>query len=233
MNTLAVLSDLSFTHLSSLAMSNDGSGTIRQQDMGKILSYLNDGLTQIFGEFAVKEKVMQIQLFEHITNYHLVSRFARSQQPQPNVDFPYILDHNRAPFKGDVNKVTAVWDNMGRNRVINDENNLRSVFIMAPDLLTVPYPEKDIILFVHYEAKPQRITMDNLDEEIDLPTSLFPALKAYIAAQVFMGIGSNDSVRISQGYENQYVSIIRMLKSSDALTESKFTARPFEERGWI
>lgn len=233
MNTLSILSDLSFTHLSSLAMSNGGSGTIRQQDMGKIISYLNDGLSQIFTEFTVKEKVLQLKLFDHITNYHLVSRFARSQQPQPDVDVPYIMDHNRTPFKGDVQKITAVWDNMGRQRVINDENSLRSVFIMAPDMLTVPYPENGVVLFIHYESKPQRITLDSLDEDIDLPTVLFPALKAYIAAQVFTGIGSNDSVRIAQGYENQYISIIRMLKSSDALTESKFTARPFEERGWI
>lgn len=233
MNTQTLITELSFHHLSNLAMSKDGSGTIRTQDMGKILTCVNDGLRILHEEFTILQKVVHVRLFEHITTYHLVSRFADSQQPQPNVDYPYIIDHNRTPFKGDVNKITAVWDNTGKQRTINDEGDLRSVFIMGPDTITVPYPEKDVILFIHYNAKPQLITMDTLQEELDLPANLIPALKAYIASQIYMTIGTNDSVRMAQIYENQYTSIVRMLKSSDALSESKFTANQFEERGWV
>lgn len=233
MNAQTLISELSFHQLANLAMSKDGSGTIRTQDMGKVIACINDGLRTLHEEFTILQKVVHIRLYEHITTYHLLSRFADSQQPQPDVAYPYIIDHNRSPFKGDVNKVTAIWDNQGRQRVINDENSLRSVFVMGPDSITVPYPEKDVILFVHYNAKPQLVSMESLDEELDIPSNLVPALKAFVASQIFLSIGSNDSARMAQVYENQYVSMVRMLKASDALAESKFTTNQFEERGWV
>lgn len=233
MNTTELLRDLSHHQLFNLAISNDGDGTIRDKDKPRILACINDGLRIINEEFRIFNKVVHVQLYEEITTYHLLSRFAVSQQPQKGVMFPYILDHNRAPFKGDVSKVTAIWDSNNRKRNLNDENDLRSIFTMTPNSITVPYPENNEVLIVHYLAKPQMVTLDLLEDELDIDDKLIPLLKTYVASQVYHSIGSADSARMSQSFENQYNSILRMLKSTDALTESKLINNPFEERGWI
>lgn len=233
MNANSILTQLSFNEFSNLSISNEGSGIIRKDAIGKVLTIMNDGLIDLNTKFKVTEKIVHIRLFEHITTYHLVSRFAESQQPQPDVEVPYILDLNRTPFKGDVSKVTAVWDNQERQRPLNDENDLRSVFIMQKDSLTVPYPEDGVILFVHYQAMPMRITVDNLDEELDIPDSLVPALRAYIAYRWFMSMGTSDSMRIGQEYQSQYIMSINDLKGVDGLSDSRFNQSTFHERGWI
>lgn len=233
MNAHNILKQLSFTEFRNLSLSNDGDGTIRKADMGALLTYINDGMSALVTQFQVTEKVVHVQLYDHITTYHLLSRFAVSQQPQPHVDYPYILDLNGSPFKGDVNKVKAVWDNTGRKRVLNDESDMRSIFIMGKEAITVPYPENGVILFVHYQAKPMTVTVDNLDEEVDIPDSLVPTLRAYVAHRLFMSMGTSDSMRIGQEYQTQYVMLINDLKSTDALSDSRFTESPFYERGWI
>ena len=83
MNAHNILKQLSFTEFRNLSLSNDGDGTIRKSDMGALLTYINDGMNALVTQFQVTEKVVHVQLYDHITTYHLLSRFAVSQQPQP------------------------------------------------------------------------------------------------------------------------------------------------------
>ena len=233
MNAQSLLSQLAFSEFANLALSNEGSGSIRKQDMGRVLTFLNDGLCELNTKFKLTEKVVHIQLHEFITQYHLLSRFAESQQPQPDVDFPYILDMNREPFKGDVLKVVVVWDDKGRERPLNDEADLRSVFTLNNQVLTVPYPEENTVLFVHYIAKPQTVTLDNLDEELDIPDYLVPALRMYVANRVFMSMGTNDSIRQGQEYQNQYLFALNDIQAANLNSDSRFVINSFEHRGWV
>ena len=232
MNAQYLLSQLSYGEFSNLAVGNDGNGTINKANLGKVITYINDGLLALAIRFKLHEKVVHIQLYDHITNYHLLSRFAESQQPQPDVPFPYIQDSNRTPFKGDVLKITAVWDSRGRERQLNDETDLRSVFTLKPDMITVPYPEDDNVLFIHYSAKPQPVTTDNLNEELDIPDFLVPALRMFVAQKVFMSIGSGDNMRIAQDYQSQYSALLNDIQHVDALSDSRFVHGAFENRGW-
>lgn len=233
MNARHLLSQLSYGEFNNISVGNEGSGTISKKHLGRVLTFINDGLMDLATKFKLKESTVHIQLYDHITDYHLVSRFAVSQQPQPDVPFPYILDSNRTPFKGDVLKVYAVWDSFDRERLLNDESDIRSVFTIQPNVLTVPYPEDNITLFVHYLAKPQLITVDNLDEELDIPEFLVPALRLFVASKVFMTLGSSDNMRLGQEFQIQYITALNSLKQADALSESRFTENSFESRGWI
>src|SRR5690606_3596080 len=128
MKAQALLTQLAYSELASLSLSNEGSGVIEKSQLGKVLSFLNDGMLNLVPYFNGQIKEVMIEMHDHITNYHLVSRFASSQQPQEGVDYAYIKDSNRKPFKGDVAKITSVWDSYNRTRFINDEANYLSVF---------------------------------------------------------------------------------------------------------
>lgn len=214
-------------------MSNDGDGTIRKSDMGKIITFVNDGLLELATNFKLAEKIVHVELHEHITNYHLIPKFAESQQPQNDVDIAYIHDMDRTPFKGDVLKILAVWDNQERERQLNDESDLRSVFTLVTDMITVPYPESGTVLFIHYKPKPQLITSDNLDQELDIPEYLVPALRMYVAHKVFMSIGTSDSIRTSREYQNHYIQLTHEIQDADAVSDSRFVENSFNRRGWV
>lgn len=232
MNTRALLAQLSYGELSGLGLGNEGDGTIRTRDMGKVLTFINDGLQDLYTKFLVKESVVHVQLLDYVTNYILVPRFALSNAPQPDVAEPYILDNNRDKFKGDVGKIYAVYDSNGKERPINDETSLDSVFIRAKETLTVPIPDKNVVLFVHYQTTHPRITMENLDEELDIPDMLTPALRSYVAHKLFLSIGSADSLHKAQEYQGQYIFQTQALVGMDALANSRFKINTFSKGGW-
>lgn len=233
MNTKGLLAQLSYGELSGLALGNEGDGTIRKRDMGKVITFINDGLQDLYNKFLVKESVVSLQLLDYVTTYHLVPRFAVSNAPQPDVPVPYIIDNNRAKFKGDVGKIYAVYDTAGKERPINDETSLDSVFIRGKDSITVPVPDGKLVLFIHYQTTHPQITMDNLDEELDIPDKLVPALRSYVAHKLFLSIGSADSLHKAQEYQGQYIFQTQALVGTDALAESRFKINTFSKGGWI
>lgn len=233
MNTNQLLTELSFGELSTLSLSNEGDGTIRKSDYGKMLAFINDALQVFHNRFKINEKVVIVELNEYTTTYHLLPRFAVSQQPQEDVIFAYVRDLPHSPFKGDVNKIIAVWDSEGNERAINDEAKENSIFIMQKNSFTVPNPVNGIQLYIHYLPAPIPITRDNLDMELDIPDVIIPALKAYIASKVFMSIGSNDSIRLSHEYQSRYLLMVNELQATDITSGSRHIENPFEDRGWI
>lgn len=232
MNTRGILTQLSYGELSNLAIGNDGDGTIRQRDIGKVLNFINDGLSELSGKFKLIDKYVSIQLFDHITHYHLNSRFSLSQQPQPDVDFPYILDSNREPFQNDVRKIHIVFDSNNKERPINDETSMDSIFIQGKESITVPNPVNGVFLFVHYRAEHFRVTLANLDAELDLPNALVPALKLYVASRIYGSMSTVDASNKSVEYLNHYLNICKDLVDEDISSDSKFKINHFDSRGW-
>lgn len=233
MNTRGILTQLSYGELSNLSMGNDGDGTIRQRDIGKVLNAINDGLSEMSGLFTIKDSVVHIRLVDHITTYHLDSRFAISQQPQPDVDEPYIIDNNREPFQNDVRKIHSIYDSLGNLIPINDENKSNSVFINGRDSITVPDPVSGIYLFLHYKAQHFRVTVDNLSAELLIPNSLVPALKMYVASRIYGAMSTVDASNKSVEYLNHYLNIVKDLKNEDATSESRFKINQFDNNGWV
>ena len=75
--------------------------------------------------------------------------------------------------------------------------------------------------------------MDNLDEELDIPDKLVPALRSYVAHKLFLSIGSADSLHKAQEYQGQYIFQTQALVGTDALAESRFKINTFSKGGWI
>lgn len=233
MNTNQLLAQLSYGEFNNLALSNEGDGTIRTRDMGKMLTFINDGLHDLYTKFLVKESVVTIQLYEYITNYLLVPRFAQSNQVQTDVSEAYILDNLRDKFKGDVGKIYAVFNDLGVELPINDETKMNSVFIRGKESITVPSPDPERVLFIHYQTTHPRITMQNLDEELDIHDTMIAALRSYVAHKLFLSIGSADAIHKAQEYQGQYIFQTQSLVAIDASGDSRFHFKQFKKGGWV
>lgn len=230
--------DLSFEELSNLALSVEGGGTIKEDSRNKIVGYLNDGLLRLYSRFVLKEADVIIQLYSHITNYHLLRKYALSQQEPEAEGYFYIRDLIGEPFEEDVIKILEVRSSHGFKYQLNDLNCHTSLFTPQANVLQVPEPISGSQLSIVYQAKHKKLTIDDADDiengtTIEVPDVLYGALKAWIAYKVFSHMNTQESTAKAQEHLANYESICMdaiehdLVNSSVASTNTKFEQRGF------
>lgn len=231
-----LFSELSYGELSNLAMTGEGSGTIQPVFQPKVVLYTNDGLLDLYSQFILKEDDLLLRLSEEITFYHLLPRFAVEYQPVDESDdeaVRYIEDHAQEPFLGDVIKVLRVVDSNGVTLPLNDIENPRSVFTPQPTLLQVINPVAGASLNVEYQTRHEKLSGD-LDQYIDLPDVLFPALRVFIAAAVFSHMNTQNSSNKAKEFLVLYKSMCQNAVDKDLVSTSISSSNTrFERRGWV
>ena len=105
-----LFSRLSYGELSNLSIGNEGRGSIKEEDIPKLVAHVNDGLTRIYSRFVLCTKQLLIEQVQHITNYHLITKYAESAGA--DVPWPYIKDLPGNLFKGDVIRMADHIDSM-------------------------------------------------------------------------------------------------------------------------
>lgn len=234
MNISDLYKTLSYGELSNLSMGMDASGAIAKDAKPRIIHYANEGLTRLYGRFVLKEKDIIIELVDHITNYHLLRKYAESYFDPEEVRYPYIKDLFNEPFTEDVIKILAVYNSEGRKLPLNDNNRADSVFTPTGKILQVPRPVRGVSLSVLYQAKHDELLLDNEDQEIELPEVLQGALVAFIAYKVFSHMNTDVSSAKSQEHLGIYNSICDEVEQNDLVNSSISTTNSrFEQLGWV
>ncbi len=226
---------LSYGELSNLAMSSEGSGTIKEASIPKIIQYLNDGMLKLHSRFNLSEKNLLILQLAHVTNYHLKKRFAEASES--NEENHYIKDLIGDPFEEDVIKVLEVYDGNGFVRPLNDKEDPYSVFTPQPDTIQVPNPVANIALAVTYQAR-HRPIIDHGNEvllqEFQIPFFLEPAIQSYIAYKVYSHMNGQENKLISQEHLQTYEMVCIDVESKD-LVNNTFSTQDtkLEMRGFV
>jgi len=239
MNVNDLYAKLSYGELSNLAISNEGDGTILEAARPKVILHANEALLRLYGKFVLKEKELLLQLYDHITMYHLLPRFSTNyvpvDAPDDDEEIRYILDQPEELFEGDIHKVLAVYRSNGPKLPLNDNEQFTSVFTPQPLILQVPDPVSGLGLSVQYQAKHPTLTGgDSGAEEIELPEALHSALTSFIAYKVFSHMNTKDSAGKSQEYFATYTSICRDVQENDLVNTSlSNSSAKFHYRGWV
>lgn len=233
MNIEDLFRSLSYGELSNLSLSNDGSGTIVESARPKIIMYANDALTRLHTRFPLRTKDVLIQMYSHITNYHLLPRFAQNTKPQVE-KYTYILDLPLEPFVDEVLCIESVFDTFGCDLPLNDSGDPRSVFTPQPKVLQVPNPIAGAALNVVYRTKHDPLDHAKLDQPIFLPDTFHSALTAYIAYKVYSHMNTAEASNKAQEHLAFYESVCGEVKENDAINTSISTTNErFSQRGWI
>ena len=227
-----LLSRLSFAELSNLSLGNEGQGTIKKEDIPKLVTYVNDGLVRIYSRFVLCTKQLLIEQVQHITNYHLITKYAQSAGA--DVPWPYIKDVPGNIFTGDVIRILEVHDIMGREYVLNDKDDPTSLFTPAPQILQVPHPKAGKGLAVLYQARHDYIENDDLEQEIVIPFVLEGALQAFVAYKVFSHMNGQENQVKSQEHLNTYDGICTDVEERDLVNVTFATSHhKLENRGFL
>jgi hypothetical protein len=211
--------NLSLAELSNLSIGNEGSGSIKESQHPKLIGYVNDGLMALFTRFRLQEKTVIIEMVAHITQYHLLTKYAESSESSSDeVPYHYIKDMLRDRFEGDVVKILEVYDSLGNKRVLNDPDNSKSLFTPNPLTLLVPLPYEGEALGVSYQAHHRKLR-DNgnniLTQNIDIPAIYESPLQSYVAYKVYSHMNTEEQKKIAQEHYQTYDNTCIGIETND------------------
>lgn len=234
MNLRSLLSDLAYGELSNLAMATDLPGSIRDVDQPKVCRFINDGLHRLYSLFNLKERNVVIEQVDHITYYHLLTKFAESNMDSKE-EIKYIKDRQHEPFGDDVIRILEVRNEHGQLMPLNDMNHPRSLFTPQVNLtLQVPHPIEGMPLVITYQAKHSDVTLDKMENAILLPEVLHVPLRCHVAYQVYTSMNTQEATAKAMEYLTRFDTLCSDVQERDTVTSSIVSRNTtFEQRGFI
>lgn len=227
-----LFSRLSYGELSNLSIGNSGIGSINEKNHSKLINHVNEALIRIYTRFPLLERDVLIETVEHITYYHLNSKFAESiNSIEPH---PYIKDSINDPFKDDVVKILEVY-NDGVKVVLNDIEDPNSLFTPQNNILQVPNPKEGKLLTIIYQAYHPKLRLDStLDTFIDIPIFLESALQSFVAYRIFSNMNGQENSAKAQEFASHYESLCHTAIDQDLISTTISTSNiKFSRRGWV
>ena len=224
---------LSRGELSNLDLGTDGAGTIQADGKAKVLDYINDGLTSLYGVFNLREKQVIVDTYDHITFYHLLTRFALYAGAEENVESTrYIRDLPNEFFEEDVLRVKSVFDFWGNERPLNDSNLVGSVFTPQANVIQFPNPVTGEAFSVVYQARHQLLTLES--DTIFLPDTLVRALKSFVGYKVYSHMNTQESTAKATEHLGFYQAVVDEVLAYNLVNASvSTTTTVFDQRGFV
>lgn len=225
---------LALSVLNNTSVITDDKKDIEPDKKEYILEFINEGLTRLHSRFPLKTSNVFVEMREGRTEYPLLARYSFMGFDPALAQYPFIMDSASNPFKEDVIKILMVYDSEGQRRGLNDNHNPHGLFTPRPDTLQCIRPRHCEVLTVTYQAKHPTVTVDGENQEIDLPDTLLPALKYWVAYSYYTGLNTAESTSKAAEYLQMYESICGEVKDYDLGSSSESSTNTlFEIRGWI
>lgn len=227
------LLDLALTNLSSTSVVDDDGKSFHDKGLLKVLSYLNEGLTELYSKFILSQKELIIRRKTPFVEYYLRPEFAVSNPAV--VPYKYIDDTHNDKFDGDLLKILRVSNGYGHDLYINDHEQPRSVFTPTFDCLQITDVHDEDYFFVIYQADHNELVAEDLDkQQVVLPDFLQPAIKAYVSGKLLKNmLGQNNTV-IGQSYLDDYEKKCQEVMDKDLVRRSIITTnQKLDTRGFV
>lgn len=232
MTLTELLTELSLGEFSNLSLGNDGAGTIKTASIPKIIFYTNEALLNLYSRFVLSSKIVLIESYEEITNYHLIPKYSESQNC---VEKPYIKDLAGEPFIDDVIRILAVYDGLNSYEYpLNDSNDPTSLFTPTIQTLQIPFPKEAHPFQIEYQAKHYKLVNDNLDQIIRLPFALHKALRSWIAYKTYSNMnGQENSIKAQEHFANYEAQCNEVVEKDLVNSTYNYSHTKFENRGFV
>ena len=233
MKIIELFNELALGELSNLDIAHEG--VIKEPAIPKVINAANEALLKLYSKFLLSERNLFIQVHKHITNYHLLKRFATSQSGISTEPYLYILDNSNEVFEEDVIRIFDVYLNHTVKLPINDQTNPLSVYTPQYNIIQYPDPKDNEQLTVIYQAKPKLLKEENLNTELfDVPWFLMDGLKSYIAYKIFTNINTLEATNKAMEHMNRFeVSCAEALTNGLVQTVEPTVCNKFKVGGWL
>lgn len=220
--------------LSNLAICEKGN--VKPQEIPRVIDAVNEALERLHTQLPIREKSVIVELYEGRTEYPLTSEHSvRNMKGDIHDEYDYyIMDTEANPFLDDILVIQEVWDDLDRERPLNDPVHPLSVFTPEHNFISVNFSPDVRVLNVIYRAKHISLTADNLTDKVDIPSNLYGALLSYVAYLIHSNMNTELAVQNSQKYLAEYQSIIQEVIQNGTIAQDKLAnGIKFFKRGWV
>lgn len=226
MKAKEIVDDLQYGELSAHGMFFD---VLTDKNKAKLISSINMGLTALYSRFPLLTKELTIIQKAWLTQYRISSEFAKTN---PDAKIVYILDTPNDPYRDDLIRIEAVYNEIGESLMLNNTTECKVALTPSMDILEVPNPVEGDALFVIYKANHPKVL--DMDTPILLPSHLVPALLAYSASRVYSGSSSQDQAQLAVSLMQKYEMLCNQsLEFGITNSEEGEYALQFCKGGWI
>mgnify|MGYP001252142702 CR=1 FL=1 len=229
------LEDLAVGELSKINFGDNTEEGLTEYNYKEIIKHINRGIYQIHTRFDINFAEFFLQQYSHIQFYRLTPEYAQTntESSQP---IKYIEDSPENPFDREIIKITGVFNELGEELPLNDDNAENGLFTPEIDLLQITAPSDENTLSFIYRPAPKKLLSDGdeyLSQKLDLPRIFLEALEYYILHKVVSSReyldNANDSDKYLLMFERELARIINEdLYISDNTTNIKLT-----QNGWV
>lgn len=220
--------------LSNLAICEKGN--VKPQEIPRVIDAVNEALERLHTQLPIREKSVIVELYEGRTEYPLTSEHSvRNMKGEIYDEYDYyIMDTEANPFLDDILVIQEVWDDLDRERPLNDPVHPLSVFTPEHNFISVNFSPDVRVLNVIYRAKHISLTADNLTDKVDIPSNLYGALLSYVAYLIHSNMNTELAVQNSQKYLAEYQNIIQEVIQNGTIAPDKLAnGIKFFKRGWV
>lgn len=182
-------------------------GYVKPEHLEKVVDAVNEALLRLYTAIPIKEDHKTLSI-------------------EPGID-TYELDE-------DMLTVTKVWDNLGRPYAINNPEEPEHVWVSGYKFIVGKLPEDTQWFEIVYRAKHKPLSVEALEDEIEIPENLVGALCDYVAYLIHGDMNTQEAVGNAQKYLAEYQSIVNeVIQQSTINPEAILVNRKFIDRGFV
>lgn len=194
-----------------------------KEDTEAILGYINLGLIELYKRFPLDTEELIITMGLNGNENYPYTMINETVYQMPG-NFMYIIS-----AYGEVADQELVTIN---ELPVNEEDNLFSINTISWNKIQIPLVTTGEHISIVYAAAPEYYTLDDLAEELPIPTSLVSALLAYIG---WSGYSSIDPARAENtAYYQRFENACEVAKQYGVLTsDDMYMNKRITDRGFI
>ena len=199
-----------------------------------IISAIELGLIELSQYFNLRQREVFIKQEDHIKIYELDVKYAVTNTASTE-QYKYIKDTEDNPFTGDILRIEAVYDELGNELSLNDDNDPDSLYTPSLISVQVPRPNGENTLSVIYSAGVTELKKtgdDVLEQEVYLPTVMLQALLMFVASQVILGKDSLESKNESLIFERKFKEAVMLAMNYGANVKDSTANTNVERNKW-
>lgn len=230
-----LFSYLTYGELANLKVGGKEEGGIYPTYSNEVSSFITQGLTELHTRFNLKQGECIVRLLEEVTRYELTSAHAMSNTDS-NEYYKYIDDTGQYPFKDDIIRIDQVYNEIGQELMVNDDDPSCTIFLPQYNTLQVTNPNDDNAVGVIYKADHAPLDLkNNIPSEItiDIPPSLINALCLYVSYLAHNAVGTPESIGSGLGKLQHYEATCIGIEIKGIINTNTFYTERFNRNGWV
>lgn len=219
---------ISYTHLSELSISGEGSGQIIEAHHPKMIQRINECLLALYARFPLRIRTIVIETYAALNEYSLRPEYALFSG---SLEFyKYIIDTNALRFPNDVLMIESIVDEDGEPIGLDDANDDKSWHTISYDTLSIDAPFSGERFKIRYRAMPDEIVFGPWDDVglvtgiknqvIPIPRTLEAALLAFVAGHIYGNMSMEGALAKSQNFLDMYENECKIVEERNLLNSS-------------